>query len=828
MSVNLVIRDSKFFNQFKNDLDFTANTGDFTNNLTGLVGEIVKYTYTIDVSWISKSSEDSAQWTFQYLQGLNYRVKKNTPSPNGFSDDGFAVNDSFQWVQTTPVSFSVDCIIDSITSDWMYFSASSAFWTPVAETNNNADVFYGFTPLTAMKYKFGIIGNEENFNIESKVSGNDQGYYGTDIGFDTGGGVRDLNWVDFTRIGQYADWDTGNMRVRFISTTDYVQKFEVEHIFMITPFYIEGELPNLTNNITPNLLDGENSLKYVFEPGFRTVLNNPNTEKVSQESNNLGSVGWFNENFNGFDSNYIVSSVAYEEEATTNSADGILISSKTKITINIEKSNGNFSVGERAGIYVFLLPEQTSYTNTTLTDLKENFLYDNVISNGGLAAVAGQDFITNYEIINIVGNTMTLTFDVEYSIAQKIRLANLNSTQTTNFVIGVQLGDVTLTSGNSDRIVLLADVNEYDESADIPDLWSFPKFDIYTHEKQIGVDSGTTDVTAWNEDGIVVDYTMNLDLNKDAVLNSMDFILVAYDPITKIYFEINKYSFNMFPAVVSSGIQQLITNTNRGYILGDSDQFNDVFLEVGANVADVQSYDGRIAQKFSWQDWIENLNVDTVFFDASKPNNNFSLKTSDYSMLNGYEIRLAFAGNLFGTNDLGVQGLTNYLVLSPTLTVFDYEKDGLVTPIWSETIETYNENATTNLGGSILTGQNTLFRSTWTNSGGPVTSLVGLWGINRIELTNQPGYAITEISTLYDQPINFLLKPTVGFTKMDIYLDSGNVVFECLIDGSIAQPNVSYNLSTRIQDDNAVVLGAKITEQGVLKDTEQGIQKIIE
>jgi len=221
------------------------------------------------------------------------------------------------------------------------------------------------------------------------------------------------------------------------------------------------------------------------------------------------------------------------------------------------------------------------------------------------------------------------------------------------------------------------------------------------------------------------------------------------------------------------------------------------------------------------------LAVDTIFYDATQPNNNFNLKTSNYSLLNGYEIRLAFFGNLSGTSVLGTSGLTDYLVVSPTLTVYDYEEDGGA-DVWSHVIETFNEAGTVNLGGSVLTGQNTLFRATWTNSGGPVTDLTDLWGINRIEETNQPGYAITEMSSLNDPDSNQLLIPKSGFTLLDIYLSSGNVIMECLIDGSVAQSGINYNLSTRIQDDSAGVVDGKVTEAGVFKITESSVQKIIE
>jgi hypothetical protein len=813
MGVQLLIRDQKFFNEFKNDVGFVSNLSDFTTNLTGSVMENIKVVMLLDIEWKSVSS-DSDRFDVDATALTITRTGSGS-----WLDEGFSVGDTFNLINTfsvTPV-FIFKGQIGSISDSIIVFTTISG--TPLTTTTGYGDAAVrGLTPLTASIYKFGLLENNESFNIQSKVSLNDQGYYGGNIGFDTGGGVRDTNFVTLQRLGQYEDWRTGSVKVRYVSDPSfYVQRFEIEHEFTIVPYYVDGDISNLQNNIIPNLLDGLNSLKYSFNPGLLTVLTNPNSEKKVVFDDSLGSVAWYNERFNGFQNDYQVNSIAYEEQLTTNVADGLLIGSKTKVTVVVQSNIGNFSAGERAGVYVSYLPSQTEYTNTVLTDLKENFLYDSAINNGGLGSVAGQDFITNFEITNIVTNTMTLTFDVDYSIAQKIRLAGLNSAGSIFFVIGVQLGDVTLPSGNSNRVIIKADVQEYDASADIPDLWSFPKFDIYTHEKQIGVDTGTTDVTAWNEDGIVVDYKMRLDLNKDALLNSMSFMLVAYDPITKIYFELNRYSFNMFPATVSSGIQQLILNTDRGYILKTGDQFNDVILSVGANVAGLQDYDGRIGQKFSWQDWIQNLNVDTVFFDSNEPFNNLNTKTSNYSLLNGYEIRLAFFGNLFGTSTLGTQGLTNYLVLSPTLTVYDYEEDG-GSDVWSHVIETFDETGTTNLGLSILTGQNTLFRSTWTNSGGPVSSLVGLWGINRIEKTNQLGYAIGEMSSINDPSLGELLIPTGVLTLLDMQIVGGNVVMECLIDGSVAQSNVDYNLSTRIQDDNVLIAGKEKAESTSRKE----------
>ena len=61
----------------------------------------------------------------------------------------------------------------------------------------------------------------------------------------------------------------------------------------------------------------------------------------------------------------------------------------------------------------------------------------------------------------------------------------------------------------------------------------------------------------------------------------------------------------------------------------------------------------------------------------------------------------------------------------------------------------------------------------------------------------------------------------------DIQIVGGNVVLECLIDGNVAQSGVNYNLSTRIQDNNFVILG-KQTETGAFKDTETSVIKVVE
>ena len=95
-----------------------------------------------------------------------------------------------------------------------------------------------------------------------------------------------------------------------------VQQFQIEHIFKIAPFYRDGELDSVKGEDVPplDLFNGDMSLKYVFQTEFRTVLSNPNTSFISDYDTQLGSVGYFDESFNGFESDFTISDLVYKVE----------------------------------------------------------------------------------------------------------------------------------------------------------------------------------------------------------------------------------------------------------------------------------------------------------------------------------------------------------------------------------------------------------------------------------------------------------------------------------------------------------------------------------
>jgi len=795
MGVNVIVKSQKYYNEFNNGEDFNSNLSSYTNNFTGSVMENQMVRLSLSVSWGALSS-NANKFTVNFTT--------YTRATGNWSDDGLAVGDQiYIWYFDSAGVYHGPWTptISSISGSSMEISAIAANDGVYSLMTIN-----GYTPLTALIHKFSLIENSDNFSTQNLITGSDSAYYGSGM-FDGG------PWVNFQGLGQNKDWEDGTFRCRKLMTWGFEQRFEIEHKLLI-PFYAEGD--DLT--VLPPYLDGLNSLKYAFESGFRSVMNDPNTQKSQRYDSQLGSVGGYNENFNGFDNNYEIQQISYSDAQSGSNANGILIAGKTKVDITVKKLIGTFSPFSEYGVYVGYKAEQADYQNTVLSNFKENFIYDRSLSFSTSPVVNGDVFITDNTAVIVGTDLIDITFYVEYDFPTKSFLSNKFNSNITEFVIGVNIGDKTKTAGNSDRVMLLAANTLYDESPDIEGLMNVNLFDIYPHDKQIASSNGYSDMTAWNEDGLAVDFDFDIDLNKDAHVNNLDFKLLAQNPTTGNIFELDSFNYPIAGAVVSGGVQQFNITTTRGYTLKNNDQFNDVTINVGSNIGGVQSYNGRFAQKVSWQEWIQNLDVNTIFYDSGEPFNNFNDKASNYSALNGYEIKLAISANLFGTNSFGVSGLTDYLFLSPALKVFDYKEDGLIPAVWSGVIETFNPLTSVSLGGAILTGQNTLFRTTWTNSNGAVTSLADMWGINRIEISNQLGYDITEMSSINDPAANQLLIPSNG-TKLDMYLSGGNVVMDCLIDGALASSGVNYNLSSRINKSNTSPFLKATSPNSIQKDT---------
>lgn len=782
MPVDLITTSRKFHTRYKNADIFASNPSDFTTNLAGCVGEGLKVTSEVQVSWYFQcSASNPVDW--EHVTGFLFRVKKQTGQ--NWTIDGFSENDIVEVDLDGTITTGT---LTTLTPTWMYLDFPSSPFTGISGVITTV-LFNGQTPLTALIYRFGLVDNDDSYTPISFLTNNAQSYYASDLIVSTP--------QNMLVQGVYSDWVSGSATCeKLVSADPNVQKFEITHIFDV-PYYRDGELPNIQDNVIPGWLAGLASLKYTCKYEFRTDISNPNTKKEGVDEDNLGSVGWFNENFNGFQNDYAVESVTYEDSGG-NSADGLLIDSSTVVKITISKISGAFVATDKIGLLVSYLPDITEYQNT-LTTFDDNFMYeivyrlaDGVANNGAI--------ISNIEA-EVISGDILITATIDYSSAQQMTLA---AKVDPYFLLAVNVGDITKTNANSDRVMLLIDAEKYDSSPDIPDLITLNDFRHFSHDETIGVDAGTTDFIGWNEDGLSCTFDFDIDLNKAAFINTLGVKLIAYNTVTDSYFELDNYEFDVSSTVVSAGVQQLNLNDTRGYILASGSQFNDVSIIVGANVAGIQTYTGTFSQKISWQTWIQNINADTVFYDSTEPLDNLNNKASNYSMLNDYEIKIALFTNIYGENPaLGISGNTDYLMLAGNISTYDYDLDWNPSPEWTATIETWDESEANNLGGEILTnGDNTLVKTTFVNNYAPIYDITDFWSIHKAQIQNG-FYNNEELSSLILPPTNQLPIPIPPATLLDMSIVGVDIVTKSLIDGSLLDPNENYRISSRVQSPNA-------------------------
>ena len=790
MPTELIIQSNEYLNQFKNGATFASSTSDVTYNLAGNAMEKLQYKTTIDVSWKYVATQSNPV-SWEDLGSDLFRFKKSAGS---FIVDGFSVGDDIDWSYFVGGSpYLVDGDVTIILSDWMYVQFTATVVGVGTSGSTSSSIFWGKSSLESMIYSFGLIDNNENFNTNSKVSGNNQAYYVSALVV----GVPQT----MTKQGTFADWVTGSITCeKKTNPSTYVQRYELIHNFIVNPYYLDGELSDLTSTTIPSLYSGSNSLKHVVKVDLRTGLSNPNTSKIATMDTILGSTGYFGENFNGFNNVYAVDSTTYEN-ASALSADGILTAEQTIIRCTVSKSGGSFISTDKIGGFVSLLPTSSDYTDTT-TDFETNFIYDSLhCLADGVPVTQSNSFIEEVSA-TLSGGDILLVIKTTLSTAQQTYLATLTEPY---FLLAIQAGDVTLSNTNSDRVMLVADALPFDTSPDISGLITFNSMVFFGHDQNSSVDVGTTNRHFWNEDGFTMNFDFDLDLNKLAVLNSMSFDFVAFNAVSDESFVLDTYEFQL-GNTISGGVQQLEITDSRGYTLQNGSQFNDVTLTTGTQSAGLQNYIGEFSQKVSWQEWIQNLNVDNSFYDNTEPNDNKNYKASNYLDLSNFWIlKIIAKTNVYGENlTLGTSGDTDYQAISGSLRVYDYNEDSLSpSPRYTGTIETFTEDGTINLSGAIQTnGDNTLVKTTWVDNTFTFVSIWNYYGIHRVEPVNAQGYAIEELSSINTPPTGQVIQPIVGQTLLTMAIVSGDLVTTSLIDGSTMDASINYKLSSRIQSPN--------------------------
>ena len=155
MAVRINVTSQKYYNQFRNGVDFDLNPTEYTNNLAGSVMEKVKVLYNVDISWGISYASENFEWDLT-TSGTTLTIVSN----NGvnFKDEGFSAGDVVDMgINVAGIGIPLqDNVVTSVTANVMIVITSAAYTVPVGIIGMRIECK---SPLTALKYKFGLIGN---------------------------------------------------------------------------------------------------------------------------------------------------------------------------------------------------------------------------------------------------------------------------------------------------------------------------------------------------------------------------------------------------------------------------------------------------------------------------------------------------------------------------------------------------------------------------------------------------------------------------------------------------------------------------------------------
>jgi hypothetical protein len=800
------IKSRKYYSQWGNGMTFTDNLSgigvDLAEHLKGSAGEKLKVVTRVKAALISRST---LQNPYEVVNG-NYLQRNDNGS---FIDEGFAIGqecvfivdyDGVQSGNAASVEFVSDIL--QVSDSQIQFDTPSVGSFILGQKTDHALACTG--KMGALVYRFGLIENSATDNFKSPYTDDTQEYYFGTIDTTT---PTEHTMIAAGGTSGSRTWKSGDATVQYISSTndkgltsptyDYIHEYEVTQIFVINPVFIENYLAALDNGSQPEEYIGANSPKHITEYEFRYTLTNPNTTVRISDTGMLGSVGWFGENYNGFNDIYSVVVTDYRDTLTNSVVDGLQLKRKTKVSGVITGSG--FANTSKGGAYFFWAAPIGVYSSIQ-SSFQNTFLHDDKIITmiAGTASTTGTDRIKRFKLDYVSATTLTFEIDIELSNAEAAIInPTLLDTVSDKYFIGIQVGN-TSTVDTSNKVILQVDWAEFVINNDVENLATFKDQMFFDHSMDIS-GGGHTDYKGWLQDGFSFTSTVVLNKVLNANLKALQVRIVAQNQVTGNEFDLQSYTFNLADVLsVNStpSYQQLSQAVTLGFKLHTDDPFNQVLLEFDSVSGGLQNVNFTLGMKFDWQSWVLLDGADTIFYDNSLNSKGRGLDASRYSMNLNYQIRLVVDADVMQLTDVA----TRYSDYSPFLQIYGWGLDGDTPANWSQLIQTFDENDN-NLSGAILRNADTLFKITWTPQSGDTTGFNNQWAVHRIEQVLVNGYnSIHELSSLRDYPANNILKPVSGELFLKITDNGTGIITECLIDYTKLS-GASYNISGRLGRD---------------------------
>jgi len=811
--------------QYKNQFHNNSESVDW---LLGNVGDWIELTLTVEVLIDFKASNGET---------VTHDFRNNTFVLNNgkkWSDYGFDNGDSVRFSAIRnggAVQWNINIAnLFGDTMEYSYGGSNEFFPQGVMPYRNftsdgEEDIvenvqFLGYSEPQGLKFNYSHLSNDE--------------FDSTNLGSLIDGSVPEFSFAGLNTISQNVktqmnpDGLQSGMGIDSCFITKKARNgdayvYDVSVIFLLGLFF---ENPSdLESGTTPPVLLGLGSLTDNFLLRFFPEWNNPNTviSNDLKKTERLGNTGWFNENFNGLDNNFVIDDVSFEDENGSPLSE--LDYSKPTI-VTIEASGiPNLGIDSEFGFGFAWIPQNEADYFDKNTPHQENLIVNtgrkfedgdndsfNLNEDIGTTVLPGFGQVERIDVeqsglpLFSVGGTDKVIFKAKFT--PNIEFVNFfeeRGENDRNYILWVSVANHDLAINFSDRVSLLA---KYGSMIKVvapagPYPGMINKFIEHPQSENV---EGVDKYFGFVEDDVLSRIQFSVDKTTDTVINSMSFGYEVKNVDTGLYYSLENISISLDDFKKdNNGAQQIEFNEVRGFKLesGNNKDWVRINRDPSKDSGDNFAYLAHFATKIRWEDWLLRDNVPDEYFDTSKENNGQNNDWLDYlrsGNLNSHDFFFVVYTEVVENGQLKVYK-NEY-----EITFADYDENLNI-----ETEHNYfrdSDDTNVNVGldpdtgkmvGVILSDEPTRIEITYTNLTEDF-DFDFMYATICMEIERGAGqFDFRQLSSRWGSEADNPLIPLDGETKLKFELVSPRVIkTSCLIDPNKLEQVLRYKITGRI------------------------------
>ena len=673
-------------------------------------------------------------------------------------------------------------------------------------------------------------GHLENSNSQSNnLSSFIDGTY-TDFLLENTDNMQLNQTLTMTPLGNQSGMSIAYVKCTYLGKSFYDtnSNYRFEIVFMLSSFF--EDITNLEDRIPPSQVFDAASLTDNFEISGFPVYNNPNIviKNDLSSTDKLGNTGWFNENYNGLENDFTISSITYQQHTNLSQPAGGVTVAKLDYQNNIKVTAVIDGIQNLSGQtkyqfgFAWIPLEESVYRQN------EYPFYKNLKMNTGNSINSFQDAFNVSNVYRFTPMTLPLTKAFGYSKdastmdVQWLRAAITGANQITfeatfepnsgfaalmesldeterNYCLWISIADQNEVTNFSNRVSLLLDYAQMETF--IPPVGPYPGMTIdfldHTQDENSVASICGNDIRIEDDLLARVLFTIDEAVGTDIpVVNALSYGFIVQRNSDGLTYELENFRIDLtqYPDPT-----QFNFDSTRGFKLipGNDKNFIKVDYYPALNTGTEKGVRGLYGYKVRWEDWIKRINVpaevEQDFYNNAELNNGINNDWFQWLSNAGYTLSFVVY------TDATLNGNTVRYINTKPLPFVDYDDNSNITT----EIRYYRESDNTLLVGGIdpVTGGDlgvildddiVRIEIEYTRLSGSWLSLANIYGLNTIEVDGGAGFLeYRQLSSIILPEVDNPLLPLTGGTLLDVQIISPTVLrCSCLVD-----PNKLINAS---------------------------------